>query len=194
MTVTDHTRVFPEAQTVIRELLREADRRAPELFPDVYVAGSLALDDARPGKSDIDLILIRPDNATDDETMAALMPAVERLRTLYPIPQVDALVLNLSDLMAGPDAIEGQRPVVFEGKVALRPDGSARNPVTWQTLRQGGITWRGVPVRELDLHFDPAHLRDWTRGEPGYVLAAVAGEEPDAAFRVWCLVTSPRFH
>lgn len=162
--MTDHTRVFPEAQTVIRELLREVDNRAPGLFPDVYVTGSLALDDARPGKSDIDLLLVRPDDATDDDTMAALMPAVERLRTLYTIPQLDALVLNRADLVAGPDAIEGPRPIVFEGKVELRADGSARNPVTWQTLRQGGITWRGVPVRELDLHHDPTRLREWTRG------------------------------
>lgn len=162
--MSDQARVFPEAQTVIRELLRDVDDRAPGLFTDVYIAGSLALDDARPGKSDIDLVLVRPDEATNDDTMAALLPAMERMRAHYPIPQLDALALSRPDLAAGPDAMEGPRPVIHEGRVELRSDGSARNLVTWQTLRQGGITWRGVPARELDLHHDPARLRDWTRG------------------------------
>lgn len=162
--MSDRARVFPEAQTVIRELLRDVDDRAPWLFPDVYIGGSLALDDARPGKSDIDLVLVRPDDAPDDATMAALLPAMERIRARYPIPQLDVQVLNRADLAAGPDAMEGPRPVIFEGRVELRTDGSARNPVTWQTLRQGGITWRGVPVREVDLHDDSARLRDWTSG------------------------------
>lgn len=160
----DGMRVFPEAQTVLREFLRDVDTRAPGLFPDVYVGGSLALDDARPGKSDIDLVLVRPDAATNEESMAALLPAMERIRTRYPLPPLDAIVLDRADLAAGPGAMYGPRPVIFEGQVALRDDASAWTPVTWQVLRQGGIAWRGIPLRELDLHDDPERRRAWTRG------------------------------
>jgi hypothetical protein len=164
MSLTEYARVFPEAQTVIRMLLQELDRVAPGLFPDVYIVGSLALDEARPGKSDIDLVLVHPDTVTNEESMAALAPALELIRTMYPIPTLDALVLSRADLAAGPDAMQGPRPVIFEGRLSLQAESSVRNPVAWQTLRQRGITWRGVPIRELDLHVDADRLREWTRG------------------------------
>jgi hypothetical protein len=160
----DYTRVFPEAQTVLRMLLQEVDRVAPGLLNGVYVTGSLALDDPRPGKSDIDLVLMRPDGVSNEATMEALGPAMELIRTMYPEPTLDGIVLSRGDLAAGPSAIDGARPVIFEGRLELREDASGRNPVTWQTLRQGGITWRGTPIPQLELHHDPAELRAWTRG------------------------------
>jgi hypothetical protein len=162
--MTDRARVFPEAQTVLRMLLQDLDQRAPGLFPDVYIVGSLALDDVRPGKSDIDLVLVRSESGTNDEAMAALIPAIEMIRTMYPDPALDGIVLGHGDLAVGPAMIEGPRPVIFEGHVDLEKEGSARNPVTWQVLRQGGIAWRGRPLREIDLHHDPNLLRSWTRG------------------------------
>lgn len=160
----DRARIFPEAQTVLRVFLEEADRHRRDLFPDVYVTGSLALDDALPGRSDVDLLLVYPAAADVGEVMAALVPAIERVRTMYPEPALDGLALSRADLAAGPAAMQGPRPVIFEGKLKLSEEGSARNPVTWQTLRQGGITWRGTPAAELDLHHDDALLRDWVRG------------------------------
>lgn len=162
--LNDRARVFPEAQTVMRVFLQEIDQHAPDLFPDVYISGSMALNDARPGKSDIDIVLVRPDTATNNETMEALGPAMELVRAMYPEPALDGIVLSRSDLRRGPGSIEGPRPVIFEGNLDLVEDGSARNPVTWQTLRQGGITWRGTPITELDLHRDDEQLLAWTRG------------------------------
>ena len=162
--MVDHTRVFPEAQAVLRAFLDEVDRHAPGHLTGAYISGSLALDDPHPGKSDIDLVLVRPDAATNDASMAALLPAVERIRTLYPEPLLDAIVLSRADLAVGPAAMEGVRPIIFEGRVELKGEGSALNPVTWQTLRQGGITWRGAPLPEVALHDDPHALREWTRG------------------------------
>lgn len=157
-------RVFPEAQAVIRTLLHELDGLAPGLFPDVYIVGSLALGDARPGRSDIDLILVRPDAVTNEESMAALAPVVGRIRSMYSKPVLDALVLSRADLVAGPHAMEGPRPVVVQGEISLQEASSVHSPVAWHTLHQGGIAWRGAPIRELDLHHDPARLREWTRG------------------------------
>jgi predicted nucleotidyltransferase len=164
MTLDDRIRVFAEAQTVVRVMLEELDRRAPALITDVYIVGSLALDDARPEKSDIDIILVRQDTATNEESMEALRPVMELMGARYPRPALDGIVLSRADLAGGHAAMKGPRPVIFEGKVTLHEEGSARNPVTWQVLRQGGITWRGTPVSELHLHDDPAGLRAWTQG------------------------------
>lgn len=160
----DYARVFPEGQTVLRMFLDEVDRHAPGHLTGAYVGGSLALNDPQPGKSDLDIVLVRDDGATNEQSMAALAPAMALMRASYPTPSLDGIVLSRKDLRVGPDAIDGPRPVIFEGRLELRNDGSARNPVTWQTLRQGGITWFGTPVRELDLHDDPDGLREWTRG------------------------------
>jgi hypothetical protein len=162
--MTDRARVFPEAQTVLRMLFHDLDQRAPGLFPDASIVGSLALDDAQPGKSDIDLVLICPDSATNDDVMAALGPAMSMIRRDYPEPGLDGIVLTPRDLALGPTMIEGPRPVIFEGNVELRNDGSAWNPVTWQILRQDGIRWRGRSLSDADLHDDPDLLRTWTRG------------------------------
>lgn len=161
--MNDRARVFPEAQTVLRMFLHEVDGRAPGLITGVYIGGSLALDDACPGTSDLDIVLLRAREATNEESMAALVPAMESLRAMYPEPALDGIVLSAADLAVGSAAMQGPRPVIFEGQVSLQEDGSARNPVTWQTLRQGGITWRGTPIAGLDLYHDPDLLVAWTR-------------------------------
>lgn len=162
--MNDRARVFPEAQTVLRMFLDEVDRHAPDHLIDVYIVGSLALDDAHPGRSDIDIVLVRPDAATNEESMSALVPAMEMIRASYPEPALDGIVLSRIDLAGGYASMQGPRPVIFEGKVSLEEEGSARNPVTWQVLHQGGISWRGTPLSQLDLHNDPDALRAWTRG------------------------------
>jgi hypothetical protein len=157
-----HDLVFEEAQSVMRAFLREMDDRSPGLIRDVYITGSIALGDARPGRSDIDVVLIRPENIDNATTMAALEPVLADLRHLYPLPMLDGIVLNRRDLVAGPDAIYGHRPVISDGLPLLSESGSARNPVTWHTLRQCGISWRGIPIPELDLWHDTDRLRGWT--------------------------------
>jgi hypothetical protein len=107
---------------------------------------------------------VRADGATNEQSMGALAPAMDLIHALYPTPSLDGIVLNREDLHGGPYAMEGMRPVIFEDRVDVRDDASAWTPVTWQTLRQGGITWFGTPVRDMDLHDDPEGLREWTRG------------------------------
>jgi hypothetical protein len=79
-----------------------------------------------------------------------------------PAPLLDAIVLDVADLGAGPDVMAGDRPVIFENEVMLTNGGSARNPVTWATLRQCGIAWRGELDRDQLWH-DPVTLNAWTR-------------------------------
>lgn len=154
--------IFEEAQTVIRMLLRELDERSPGVIRDVYIGGSIALGDARPGRSDVDLVLVRPGGVDNAQTMAVLEPVLAWIREMYPEPVIDGIVLSASDLAAGPDRIEGNRPVIEGSVPELREDGSQRNPVTWATLRQSGIAWRGVPLPEADLWYDREALVTWT--------------------------------
>jgi predicted nucleotidyltransferase len=155
-------RVFAEARATIDRLLAGLDAQAPGMVTGAYLTGSIALGDGRPGRSDIDLVLVRTASAGNAATMAALTPVLAELRREHPQPELDGIVLDAADLAAGPDAIAGDRPVIFENEARLEVGGSARNPVTWATLRQCGIAWRG----ELDgeqLWHDPARLDAWTR-------------------------------
>jgi hypothetical protein len=156
-------RVFPEATAVLELLLDGLDASAPGLITGCHIVGSIALGDGRPGQSDLDLVLVRNATADNATTMAVLKPVLAELRRERPMPSLDGMVLTDADLAAGPDAITGDRPIIFENEARLGTDASGRNPVTWQTLRQCGIAWRGRLDRDALWH-DPARLDGWTRG------------------------------
>jgi hypothetical protein len=159
-----HARVFPKARAVLDALLRNLDDAAPGLIRDVYITGSIALGDGRPGQSDLDVVLVRDGGADNAATMAALEPTPGALRQTHPRPMIDGLVLSRADLAAGPGDMTGPRPFLIDGVARLGDESSGRNPVTWRTLEQCGITWRGTPAGELDLARDPAALLAWVRG------------------------------
>jgi hypothetical protein len=156
--------VFPEARAVLNALLGALDASAPGLITDLYVTGSIALGDGRPGQSDLDVVLVRDEAADNAATLAALLPAMQMLVTSHRKPIVDGLVVSRADLAAGPEGIVGPRPYLIDGKASLGEESSGRNPVTWQTLAQCGIAWRGTPLAELPLRQDDAALKAWVRG------------------------------
>ena len=158
-----HNKIFAEAQQVLDQLLFGLDTECRGLITGLYVTGSLALGDGRPGQSDIDLVLVRDDDADNATTTAALEPVLTNLRRTHPRPMLDGLVLSPSDLAAGPDRIEGDRPIIFDNIVRLDSDGIGRNPVTWETIRQCGIAYRGAPIDRDHLWHDPARLDAWAR-------------------------------
>ncbi|HVL24411.1 MAG TPA: aminoglycoside adenylyltransferase domain-containing protein [Thermomicrobiales bacterium] len=164
--MTDHGRdcVFTDARAVLAALLGGLDVAAPGLITDVYITGSIALGDGRPGQSDLDVVLVRDVHADNAATMAALEPVMVALRRTHPRPMVDGIVLGRADLAAGPDGVVGPRPFLIDGKAHLGEQSSGRNPVTWQTLAQCGITWRGTPLAGLPLWQDPDALDAWVRG------------------------------
>lgn len=156
-------RNFPEARAVLDELLRNLDATAPGLVTGVHLIGSIALGDARPGRSDIDLVLVRDDAAGNVKTMTALEPSLRQVRETHPAPVLDGIILSAGDLAVGPDRIDGERPIIFDNELRLGVDGSTRNPVTWQSLAQCGITYRGTPIHRDTLWHDPSRLATWTR-------------------------------
>lgn len=155
-------RIFPEARAVLDHLLADLDARAPGMISALHVIGSIALGDGRPGQSDIDLVVVREADVDNAATMAVLTPALADLRRAHPRPVLDGIVLDAADLETGPDTIAGDRPVIFDNEATLESSGSARNPVTWATLRQCGIAYRGELDRNRLWH-DPNRLDAWTR-------------------------------
>ncbi len=93
----DRDRVFKEAQSVIRTFLREINAQAPGLVTDVYITGSIALGEARPGQSDVDIVLVRPDDVDDAIVIRAFEPILASLRETHPRPPLDGIVLSRSD-------------------------------------------------------------------------------------------------
>lgn len=95
----------PEAGAVLDGLLRNLDETAPVLIARVHLIGSIALGDARPGRqpSDIDLVLVRDDAASNAETMTALKPALRDVREGYPSPVLDGVVRNVAKLTLPPE-------------------------------------------------------------------------------------------
>jgi hypothetical protein len=154
--------IFPEARQVLDYLLARLDRHLPGMITGAHLIGSIALGDGRSGQSDVDLVLVRAEGIDNEETIAALDPVVTDLRREMPTPMLDGIVLDAADLAAGPDAIGGDRPVMFELEARLEAGGSARNPVTWATLRQCDVSYRGGLDRDRLWH-DPARLDAWTR-------------------------------
>ena len=155
--------IFPEACTVLDALIQGLDATAPGLITSMHMIGSIALGDGRSGQSDIDLVLVRTDSADNATTMPTLESVLADLRKAHPRPVLDGLVLSVADLEAGPDQIDGDRPIIFDSTLRIGPDGSGRNPVTWQTLRQCGITYRGNPIDAKQLWHNPERLDSWTR-------------------------------
>ncbi|BBH69527.1 hypothetical protein ACTI_62120 [Actinoplanes sp. OR16] len=144
----------PDVQKTCQDYLALADEHAPDLVRGLYLQGSVALDDYRPGVSDIDFVVV-----TGRE------PAPEELRTIHGLLReshgetcFDGLYVTADDLRRDPqDTPPG--PAVHEWKVEERSR-FERNLVTWHVLAQGGVPVRGP---ELDVHTDWPALAERTR-------------------------------
>ncbi|ASF07545.1 hypothetical protein NBRGN_044_00450 [Nocardia brasiliensis NBRC 14402] len=149
--------VPPLVAHTIDSYLALADAEAPGLIEGLYLEGSVALDDYRPGASDIDFVAVTaapPDRAT----VAALERVHARLGYQQRRPFFDGSYLTWADLAAGPDAAAG-RPISLQGK--FQPRGAHQTPVTWHTLAGHGVTLRGPDITELDIWTDAAALAAW---------------------------------
>lgn len=121
---------------VVSLLVYELERALPHQIEGVYLVGSLALGDYRPGKSDIDFLAI-------SEPTADLSPLADVHRTLaaaHPEVHCDGIYLRSGELARPP---AGTGASAREGKVVF-DSGDERHAVTWLTLLRHGITVRGA--------------------------------------------------
>jgi hypothetical protein len=134
-----------------------ADRYAPGLVRGLYLQGSLALGDYRPGISDIDFVAVV--SGTPDLRTLATVHA--DLRRAHGSVFFDGLYVEEDDLRRDPAALP-PGPAVHEWRV--QPEsGFERHLVTWHVLAQGGVAVRGPAVAELDIYTDWPALAASTR-------------------------------
>lgn len=144
-----------QAIPVVSSLVDALERALPHQVEGIYLVGSLALKDFRPGQSDVDFVAIL-DPAAD----VSVLPRVHRfVSAAHPNVHCDGIYLTTGELALPP---AGTGPSAREGKVALA-SGDERHAVTWLTLLRHGITVKGrLPASEwiaVDVTAAASHSR-----------------------------------
>lgn len=137
--------------------LRLADESLPGRISGFYLVGSLALDDYRPGQSDIDFVAVTATSLSAAE-LEQLCRLHRRLRRTMRRPKLDGVYVTWSELQATPTGLSV--PYCLNSRFA--PSGGfAANPVTWYMLQRSALSLRG-PARPPVRHDDEL-LRRWCR-------------------------------
>ncbi|MFH9425107.1 aminoglycoside adenylyltransferase domain-containing protein [Streptomyces sp. NPDC017529] len=141
--------------------LTSADRWRPGLVEGLYLTGSVALGDFRPGRSDVDFVAVsaRRPSAAD---IAALEQAHAETRKRHRRPHFDGVHVTWDDLAGGFASCPGA-PHTLQGRFHAG-GGFEVNPVTWSVLAANAVPVRGPAPGGFDVGVDPAALREWTLG------------------------------
>jgi hypothetical protein len=127
------------------------DSCAPGLVEGLYVVGSYALDDWHEGRSDIDIVAVTAEPATDDDA-AMLRTAHAVLAEQQPHPAIDGPYVAWGDLITPPMSLH--RPWSLDGVLHHDGDCFELNPVTWFVLARHGVTVRGPSVDRLGVYLE----------------------------------------
>ena len=136
---------------------RLVDDKLPERIRGLYLTGSVALDDYRAGKSDIDFVAVS-DTALEPSELEMLRQVHTELRRMLPAPKLDGVYLTWPALAAAPVGMSV--PYCLRGEFESKGD-FAINPVTWWTLHRHPLPLRG-PAQPV-VHHDARMLREWCR-------------------------------
>jgi hypothetical protein len=157
MNSPDQFRLPPEVSATMSAYVRLVDDKLPERIRGLYLAGSVALDDYRPGHSDIDFVAVS-DTALEPSELERLRWVHTELGRMLPDPKLDGVYLTWPALAAAPVGLSV--PYCLRGRFEPRGD-FAINPVTWSILHRHPLSLRGpaTPV----VHHDDQMLREWCR-------------------------------
>lgn len=191
-----------DVATALGTYLEVVDDCAPGLVEGLYVVGSYALDDWHHDRSDIDIVAVTAEPATDDDA-GALLTAHALLAEHQPRPFIDGPYVAWGDLIAPPMSLH--RPWSLEGRLHHDGDCFELNPVTWYVLATHGVTVRGPSVDRLGVYLDVDarvrfvvdNLRSYWRPLAADV-RAVCAASPGRAFAPdsleWCALGALRLH
>jgi hypothetical protein len=191
-----------DVATALGTYLDTIDSVLPGFVEGLYVVGSYALDDWRPDRSDVDVIVVTAEPATDED-FGSLRTAHALLTERQPKPHIDGPYLALGDLIAAP-ATGLHRPWTLDGE--LHHDGECFeiNPVTWYTLATYGVTVRGPAPEKLNIWLDTEDRIRFVRDNLTSYWAGVAEQvesacdDPTAKFELasfeWCALGALRLH
>ncbi|MFD0266106.1 aminoglycoside adenylyltransferase domain-containing protein [Streptomyces sp. NPDC127106] len=157
---TPASALHPSAEAVVRTFLDTVDRLRPDLVQGLYLTGSVALGDFRPGRSDVDFVAVcarRP--APDDVT--ALEQAHRETRERHDRPYFDGIHVTWDDLAGSPAACP---PVPYAQEGSFHAAGDFEvNPVTWAVLARNAVAVRGPAAGTFPVGVDRTTLTGWAR-------------------------------
>jgi hypothetical protein len=175
----------------------------PGLVEGLYVVGSVALGDWVEGCSDIDIVAVTAEPATDDD--AGSLRTVHALLAEVPdLPSIDGPYVAWGDLVVEP-ATGLHRPWSLDGRLHHDGDCFEINPVTWFTLANYGVLARGPALDKLGIPTDTEarvrfavdNLRTYWTELVDQVLATCEAQ-PDASFDgasfTWVALGALRLH
>ncbi len=146
-----------EVSAAMSAYARLVDEKLPDRICGLYLVGSLALDDYRPGQSDIDFVAVS-DTALKPSELGQLRRVHAELRATLRGPKLDGAYVTWPALRAEPDG--SSVPYCLHGR--FESDGGfAANPVTWCMLHRHPLPLRG-PAKPVVRH-DDQRLREWCR-------------------------------
>ncbi len=175
-----------DVATALGTYLDIVDSAAPGLVEGLYVVGSYALGDWVEGTSDIDIVAVTADPATDDD-FGSLRTVHALLTERQPLPHIDGPYLAWGDLVVEP-ATGLHRPWSLEGSPHHDGDCFEINPITWYVLQRYGVTVRGPRLERLDIPIDidarvrfvVGNLQSYWRGISNNIAAACTVDTPPA--------------
>ncbi len=142
---------------VARRYLDLADEALPGRVEGLYLVGSVALDDYRPGHSDVDFLAVTTDPLTEGD-LGAVSALHETLAEGVPTPAFEGSYVTWAQLAADPGEVE-EALSHHDGEVTVAA-GSV-SPVHWYTVAQCPVALRG-PAEPTAWTDDDA-LRAWVR-------------------------------
>src|SRR5687767_3479433 len=157
MNSQDQFRLPSEVSATMSAYARLVDDKLPGRIKGLYLAGSVALDDYRPGRSDIDFVAVS-DTAMEPSELETLRQVHTELRRMLPAPELDGSYLTWPALAAAPVGLSVTNCI----RGLFEPQGDfAINPVTWCILHRHPLALRG-PAKPV-VHHDERLLREWCR-------------------------------
>ncbi|HCT77338.1 MAG TPA: hypothetical protein DGG94_11765 [Micromonosporaceae bacterium] len=145
--------MLADLRVVTSEHLRLLDDRMPGLVTDLLITGSIALDDYRPGMSDIDFVAVMGAEPTPEQL--AILPELHQ--QLPKGPNYDGIYLTSAQLIHPPVSA----PQILAGDFDPAKSGGQLTPVTRLELSRYAIAIRG---RRPAINVDLDVLREWLRG------------------------------
>lgn len=175
------------------------DTDLPGRVESLYLVGSIALGDYRPGRSDVDFIAVVQKGLSEDE-ITALEHVHSALQSDHPMTPFDGFYMTWPDLAHNPEEIEAA-PSILHGKFDRSPSFEA-NPSTWVTLRNHPLAVRGPAVPRV--WHDAGVVRRWNAGNLSSYWRGLAEQARNATMPVtdgimdqvvgWCVPGVTRLH
>lgn len=187
-----------EAEAPLEEYLTALDSALGSRVSGVYLTGSAALGDWRPGRSDLDIVVVTGDTLTEGG-----LTALEELHAVVSgRPYRDAIYVPAAEV--GTRQGDVAFPAAVDGFFHRRRHST--EPVLWATLHRHGLTVRGPEASSLGAEPDAGWLRSWNRnnlesywrpwaGNGRRGLAQQAPARPlDPSHVVWAALGPGRLH